>query len=179
MHRAEDRRAPPPRARSAEQEGARAHRRSPRRDAEGDGAERRHLPLGRVADGGRRASCAGCRSATPTSRSRITAGRSTPSASPRWSWRSCSTSPRRSSHAALAPRRIARRAPAHRFPARDDERFLAHSLMYRNADGSCRVEYLPVTITRWPPAERVYGEAAPHGGSHHAAGRAVPSGAGV
>ena len=62
------------------------------------------------------------------------------------------------------------------FPKRDDERFLAHSLMYRNADGSCRVEYLPVTITRWPPAERVYGEAAPHGEAHHTAGRAVPSG---
>jgi fumarate reductase flavoprotein subunit len=43
------------------------------------------------------------------------------------------------------------------FPARDDQRFLSHSLVYRNADGSCRVEYLPVTITRWPPAERVYG----------------------
>jgi fumarate reductase flavoprotein subunit len=25
------------------------------------------------------------------------------------------------------------------------------------ADGSCRIEYLPVTITRWPPGERVYG----------------------
>ena len=61
------------------------------------------------------------------------------------------------------------------FPKRDDERFLAHSLMYRNADDSCRVEYLPVTITRWPPAERVYGEAAPHGEAHHTAGRAVPS----
>jgi fumarate reductase flavoprotein subunit len=44
------------------------------------------------------------------------------------------------------------------FPKRDDARFLAHSLVYRNADGSCRVEYLPVTITRWPPAERVYGK---------------------
>ncbi|MBI1902836.1 MAG: fumarate reductase (quinol) flavoprotein subunit [Planctomycetia bacterium] len=43
------------------------------------------------------------------------------------------------------------------FPARDDQRFLAHSLVYRNADGSCRVEYRPVTITRWPPGERVYG----------------------
>jgi fumarate reductase flavoprotein subunit len=43
------------------------------------------------------------------------------------------------------------------FPARDDQRFLAHTLLSRNADGSCRVEYLPVTITRWPPAERVYG----------------------
>jgi fumarate reductase flavoprotein subunit len=43
------------------------------------------------------------------------------------------------------------------FPARDDQRFLAHSLVYRNPDASCRVEYLPVTITRWPPGERVYG----------------------
>jgi fumarate reductase flavoprotein subunit len=43
------------------------------------------------------------------------------------------------------------------FPARDDERFLANSLIHREADGTTRVEYLPVTITRWPPAERVYG----------------------
>jgi fumarate reductase flavoprotein subunit len=42
-------------------------------------------------------------------------------------------------------------------PQRDDEKFLAHSLVYRTADGSSRVEYLPVVITRWPPAERVYG----------------------
>jgi fumarate reductase flavoprotein subunit len=43
------------------------------------------------------------------------------------------------------------------FPARDDERFLAHSLASRRPDGTCRVEALPVTITRWPPGERVYG----------------------
>ena len=43
------------------------------------------------------------------------------------------------------------------FPARDDRRFLAHSLIYREPDGLCRVEYLPVTLTRWPPGERVYG----------------------
>ena len=43
------------------------------------------------------------------------------------------------------------------FPARNDERFLANSLIYRSAGGASRVEYLPVTITRWPPAERVYG----------------------
>jgi fumarate reductase flavoprotein subunit len=65
------------------------------------------------------------------------------------------------------------------FPTRDDQRYLAHSLIYRNADGSARVDYLPVTITRWPPAERVYGEAAPHGGPNHAADRALSSGAGV
>jgi fumarate reductase flavoprotein subunit len=44
------------------------------------------------------------------------------------------------------------------FPKRDDEKYLAHSLIYRNDTGSPRVEYLPVTITRWPPAERVYGK---------------------
>jgi fumarate reductase flavoprotein subunit len=49
------------------------------------------------------------------------------------------------------------------YPDRDDEKFLAHSLVYRNADGSARVEYLPVTITRWPPGERVYGQRAKHG----------------
>jgi len=65
------------------------------------------------------------------------------------------------------------------FPKRDDRRFLSHSLIYRNADGSSRVEYLPVTITRWPPAERVYGEAALHAGPHHVTGSALPSGEGV
>jgi fumarate reductase flavoprotein subunit len=43
------------------------------------------------------------------------------------------------------------------FPKRDDEKFLAHSLVYRDDNGTSRVEYLPVTITRWPPGERVYG----------------------
>jgi fumarate reductase flavoprotein subunit len=43
------------------------------------------------------------------------------------------------------------------FPQRDDANYLKHSLVYRNPDGSARVEYSPVTITRWPPGERVYG----------------------
>jgi fumarate reductase flavoprotein subunit len=43
------------------------------------------------------------------------------------------------------------------FPMRNDERFLAHSLAERGPDGACQVSYLPVTITRWPPGERVYG----------------------
>jgi succinate dehydrogenase flavoprotein subunit len=43
------------------------------------------------------------------------------------------------------------------FPTRDDGRFLAHSLIHREPDGTDRVSYLPVTITRWPPGERVYG----------------------
>ncbi|SON63284.1 Fumarate reductase flavoprotein subunit [Mycobacterium simulans] len=43
------------------------------------------------------------------------------------------------------------------FPERDDEHFLAHTLVHREPDGTARVDYLPVTITRWPPGERVYG----------------------
>jgi fumarate reductase flavoprotein subunit len=43
------------------------------------------------------------------------------------------------------------------FPARNDERFLAHSLIRREPDDGSRVSYLPVTVTRWPPGERVYG----------------------
>ena len=43
------------------------------------------------------------------------------------------------------------------YPERDDRQYLAHSLAYRAEDGSPRVEHLPVTITRWPPGQRVYG----------------------
>jgi fumarate reductase flavoprotein subunit len=43
-------------------------------------------------------------------------------------------------------------------PARDDAKFLTHSLAYRGQDGAPRIEYLPVTITRWPPGKRVYGK---------------------
>ena len=42
-------------------------------------------------------------------------------------------------------------------PQRDDERYLKHSLAYRDEDGTPRIEYLPVTLTRWPPGQRVYG----------------------
>ena len=45
-------------------------------------------------------------------------------------------------------------------PRRDDKQYLAHSLAYRGQkDGDPpRIEYLPVTITRWPPGKRVYGK---------------------
>jgi fumarate reductase flavoprotein subunit len=43
-------------------------------------------------------------------------------------------------------------------PDRDDENFLKHSLAYREPDGPPRIEYHPVSITRWPPGERVYGQ---------------------
>jgi fumarate reductase flavoprotein subunit len=42
-------------------------------------------------------------------------------------------------------------------PRRDDERFLSHSLAYHREGEAPRIAYQPVTITRWPPAERIYG----------------------
>jgi fumarate reductase flavoprotein subunit len=50
------------------------------------------------------------------------------------------------------------------FPARDDNKFLAHSLVSKGPDGRPVVSYLPVTITRWPPGKRVYGEQSTDGG---------------
>ena len=43
-------------------------------------------------------------------------------------------------------------------PARDDDGFLRHSLAYRG-EGDPTIDYKEVTITRWPPSERVYGRA--------------------
>ncbi len=43
------------------------------------------------------------------------------------------------------------------YPERDNDEFLAHSLAYRSGNGAPRIDYLPVTITRWPPGERIYG----------------------
>ena len=42
------------------------------------------------------------------------------------------------------------------YPDRDDDEFLKHSLAFRT-DGAPRIEYSDVTITKWPPAERTYG----------------------
>jgi len=44
------------------------------------------------------------------------------------------------------------------YPNRDDRNFLAHSMIMRKPDGSLRIDYVPVKITRWPPGERVYGQ---------------------
>ena len=43
-------------------------------------------------------------------------------------------------------------------PQRDDDNFLAHSMAYRSDDGPPRIDYRDVVITRWPPAERKYGD---------------------
>jgi len=41
------------------------------------------------------------------------------------------------------------------FPKRDDGQYLKHSLAYRT-QGEPRIDYLPVTVTRWQPEERKY-----------------------
>jgi succinate dehydrogenase / fumarate reductase flavoprotein subunit len=41
------------------------------------------------------------------------------------------------------------------YPKRDDEHWLKHTLAYQTKDGP-RLEYIPVTITRWQPAARTY-----------------------
>jgi succinate dehydrogenase / fumarate reductase, flavoprotein subunit len=41
------------------------------------------------------------------------------------------------------------------FNTRDDERFLKHTLVTK-ANGKPKLDYKPVTITRWKPVERKY-----------------------
>jgi succinate dehydrogenase / fumarate reductase flavoprotein subunit len=41
------------------------------------------------------------------------------------------------------------------YTKRDDEKWLKHILAYYTRDGP-RLEYIPVTITKWPPARRAY-----------------------
>ena len=42
---------------------------------------------------------------------------------------------------------------------RDDEQFLKHSMAYFDpaAPSTPRIDYKPVTITKWPPGKRTYG----------------------
>jgi len=41
------------------------------------------------------------------------------------------------------------------YPKRDDQNWLKHTLAYYTMDGP-RLEYIPVTITKWPPVARTY-----------------------
>ena len=41
------------------------------------------------------------------------------------------------------------------YPKRDDDNWLKHTLAYFTKDGP-RLEYTPVTITKWPPVKRAY-----------------------
>ena len=42
------------------------------------------------------------------------------------------------------------------YPERDDAQWLKHSLVYREPDGTIRLEYKPVRLGRYAPAKRVY-----------------------
>jgi fumarate reductase flavoprotein subunit len=63
-------------------------------------------------------------------------------------------------HSALARRESRGSHQRSDHPARDDEKFLRHSLAHRSEGGPPRIDYLPVTVTRWPPGRRVYGKPA-------------------
>jgi len=41
------------------------------------------------------------------------------------------------------------------YPKRDDDNWLKHTLVYYTKEGP-RLDYSPVTITKWPPAARTY-----------------------
>lgn len=43
------------------------------------------------------------------------------------------------------------------FTERDDEQYLSHSLAFQKENDFPDIKYKPVTITKWPPGERVYG----------------------
>ncbi len=60
-------------------------------------------------------------------------------------------------HSALARRESRGAHQRTDYPQRDDAQFLAHTLAFWSADGAPTIDYVPVTITRWPPGERVYG----------------------
>ena len=48
---------------------------------------------------------------------------------------------------------------------RDDAKYLTHTVTYYNPSGPPRLKYAPVTITKSPPATRVYGGPAESAGA--------------
>lgn len=42
------------------------------------------------------------------------------------------------------------------YPKRDDDRWLKHTLVHLDSEGSPRLSYKPVSITKWKPVERKY-----------------------
>ena len=147
-------------AREAAGHGAAPRRRGlvhPRPDADDHGGLCRDLPQRPRRWPRGWMSCGSCRAGWRGSASATPAGPSAPSSSVPSSWATCSTSPSRMLQSGLLREESRGAHQRTDFPDRDDDRFLTHQLVHRNADGTSRVEQLPVTITKWPPGERVYG----------------------
>ena len=47
-------------------------------------------------------------------------------------------------------------ARPHDYPDRDDENFLKHTMTTLGPDGEVRLDWKPVTMTKWQPKERTY-----------------------
>jgi succinate dehydrogenase / fumarate reductase flavoprotein subunit len=47
-------------------------------------------------------------------------------------------------------------ARPHDYPDRDDESYMRHTLVALDADGAPRLDWKPVTVTKWEPMERKY-----------------------
>jgi len=135
-----------------------------REESINDGNQRRYLPHRNPRSPPAQKPFASSRSAPTISPSTTTPSPSTRS---RRRPRTLLYARRRRIHGSIRLRRTESRGAHQRtdFPKRNDEKFLAHSLVFRAADGRPRVEYLPVRITRWPPGERVYGQPAQKAGA--------------
>ena len=139
-------------------DGRETHRPHPRGDAEDDGGERRHLPHRAPPWRGPPTSCTSC---SERARSLAIADHSRTFNTELTTALELTFMLELAQVMALSALKREESRGAHQrvdFPARDDKRFLAHSLARRQPDGTVRIEYLPVKITRWPPAERVYGK---------------------
>ena len=47
-------------------------------------------------------------------------------------------------------------ARPHDYPVRDDENYMRHTMVTLDDDGRTRLEWKPVTVTKWQPQERTY-----------------------
>ena len=129
--------------------------RHPRRDDRHHARLLRRVPRGRRSCAPASRPCAASRSAAAPSACATPAASSTSTSCARSSSRAWSTSPSASPRARWA--RTESRGSHSRtdYPARDDERWLKHTLAYYTPEGP-RLEYVPVTLGTFEPQERKY-----------------------